>query len=152
MDPSRTNLLAQNGMPGEYIVSYPFIERAPPPEPRRRTQPDSETRQRRDSVDSLESIAREKEEAQTVQSGRSGLRSAFSKVARRLSGAGKEKAVDAGEGEEGEGRKHAPIEVYVLGNQVMYFLSSDCRSQRSERRREKRGKGPPGDGARAHRC
>lgn len=127
MDPNRTQLLAQNGMPGEYIVSGPFIARAPRSQPR--PHPQENTMKRRESTESLDSIAKEKEEAQTPQASRSGLRSVFSKVARKLSGPEKEKAVDAGEGKVDDVGAHRPFEVYVVGNQVMYLPNSDRRGQ-----------------------
>ncbi|UPX11232.1 uncharacterized protein EKO05_0001849 [Ascochyta rabiei] len=43
MDRTRTSLLAQNGVPGEYTVSYPFLARGPRSEPRLRVR--SETQQ-----------------------------------------------------------------------------------------------------------
>lgn len=127
MDANRTYLLAQNGMPGEYIVSHTFIARAPPSQSTKT----NKTMQRRDSADSLDSLARAKEEAQTSSPGRTGLRSALSKVARRLSGAGEEKRSTAGRIAVAEGATHEPFQVYVVGDQVVNLgLGSNRRNRK----------------------
>ena len=127
MDPNRTDLPAQNNMTDAYVVSYPFIARAPPSRSRPVAQTEDETMKRRDSFDSLDSIAREKEEAHIPQPERSGLRLAFSRVARRLSGAGKEKDVEAAKRDDSVVSKSAPMDVYVLGSQAVYFPRSNRR-------------------------
>jgi hypothetical protein len=64
MDPNRTYLLAQNGVPGEYTVSYPFIVRAPPSTESSQSRQHSRNKsiKPRDSGESFNSIEREKEE------------------------------------------------------------------------------------------
>lgn len=125
MDPNRAYLLAKNGMPGEHIVSQPSgsIARSPPKSSRgsKEAHPKTETMKRRESVESLDSIAREKEEAQS-QPSRSGVRAFISKAAKRLAGSGKVQGLDgkSEEGGEGSGSAQRPFEVYVAGPQVMY--------------------------------
>jgi hypothetical protein len=90
MDANRTYLLAQNGVPGEHIActSLSLL--------RQSLSPDSaSTTQRRNSLDSIDSIAREKAEAHAASAPRSGVGSALAKVARRLPGARKEKQLTA---------------------------------------------------------
>lgn len=126
MDANRTYLLAQNGVPGEHVVSHPANTRTYPSHGTKANA--DKTMQRRDSADSLDSLACEKEEAHSASTPRSGLRSALSKVTRRLSGAGKDKKLTGGSSHE-----HEPFQVYVVGSQVVYLGPG------SNRRRNNKG-------------
>jgi hypothetical protein len=131
MDPNRAYLLAKNGIPGEYIVSHPSVARAPPSSSQPQARPKEDTMDRRDSIDSLDSIARKKEEAQT-QPSRSGMRAFVSKAVGKLSGPVKaqETGGRGGENSKSDYCAHKPFEVYVLGNQVIYLPSSNRHLQR----------------------
>ncbi|KAF3051907.1 hypothetical protein E8E11_000611 [Didymella keratinophila] len=108
MDANRTYLLAQNGVRGEHIdcTPPPLLRQHLPADP-------ASTMQRRNSLDSIDSIAREKVEAHTASAPRSDVRSALAKVARRLSGAGREKQLIAGQATVASGRvhEHEPFQV-----------------------------------------
>lgn len=90
--------------------------------------------QRRDSFDSLDSIAREKAEARIAPNPRSGLRSSLSKVARRISGAKKEKQLTGAQAAmvASNVQEHEPFQVYVVGDQVVYLGPGSNRRSRKE--------------------
>ncbi|UPX11231.1 uncharacterized protein EKO05_0001849 [Ascochyta rabiei] len=117
MDRTRTSLLAQNGVPGEYTVSYPFLARGPRSEPRLRVRthdtPQPTALQRRASTTSTTSLAslaclapekgkekeKDKENAKTPQAQRSGVKTVLAKAVRggHVDGSGERRG--------GEGRK-----------------------------------------------
>lgn len=105
-------------MPGEYVVSHPSSSQP-------QTRPQEDTMDRRNSIDSLDSIAKEKEEAQTRPS-RSGMRTFISKAASKLSGP-IQASRTGGMGGEDKSNDCAqkPFEVYVLGNQVVYLSGNN---------------------------
>ena len=135
MDANRTNPLAQNGVPGEYIACTPlpllrqYLSANP-----------ASTMQRRDSLVSIDSITREKAETHAASAPREGVRSALPKVAHRLSGAGKEKQLTGGQvaAASGSVQEHEPFQVYVVGDQVVYLGSGSNRRSRkaNEKQRE----------------
>jgi hypothetical protein len=136
MDANRTYLLAQNGVPGESVACTPLslLRQSPAQDP-------ATTMQRRDSLDSLDSLAHEKAEAHTASAPRSGLRSTLSKVARRPSSAGKGKQLIVGQVAVASGsmHEHEPLQVYVIGDQVVYLgpESNRCSRKESKEKRER---------------
>lgn len=127
MDANRTYLLAQNGVPGEYIACTPL------PLLRQYLSADpASIMQHRDSLDSIDSIAREKAGAPAASAPRSGLRSTLSKVARRFSGAGKGNYLTAGQAAVASGsvHEHEPFQVYVVADQVVYLGPGSNRRSR----------------------
>lgn len=133
MDANRTFLLAQNGVPGEYIPPSAHLRQSPAQDP-------ALTMQRRGSLDTLDSTAREKADAHTASTPRSGVRAALSRVARRLSGAGEKKHLTAGQAAvaSSSAYEHEPFQVYVVGDQVVYLGRGSKRGYRKESE-EKRG-------------
>lgn len=135
MDANRTYLLAQNGVPGEYIAGIPVSLLRQSLSANLAT-----TMQRRDSFDSLDSIARAKAEAHTASKPRSVPQSSLFKVPRRIFCAGKEKHLTGAQAAvvAGSVKEHGPFQVYVIGDQVVYLgqgRNSHSRKE-SERKRE----------------
>lgn len=134
MDANRTYLLAQNGVPGEHIACTPL-----PLLRQSLSQDPAPIMQRRNSLDSIDSIALEKADTHTASAPRLGLRSALTKVARRLSGAGKENHLTAEQVAVASGavHEHEPSQVYVVGDQVVYLgPGSDRRSRKTSEKKE----------------
>lgn len=125
MEPTRTYLLALNGIPGEHTVSPPVLARAPTSQSQSSSQ--HPIKERAESADSGDSNAREKRDAALFQSPRSGVRSALSRVARKVCGAGKEECLDSGEkqGDEEVGKRGS--EEYVFDTKAVLFSDSNNR-------------------------
>lgn len=137
MEANRIHLLALNGISGEHIVSP--IYKAGTLASQSTTA--NATMQRRDSISSLDTLVREKDEANATTAPHSGLRSTLSKIARQLSGARKEGKSIAGQvAVAGSSvHEHEPFQVYVVGDQVVYLGPGS--SRRTWKKSEKESKG-----------